>query len=66
MNHDYYLKVLLMRQTFLFLLSFASLLKQICGGIVSIDNMKLLPFEFTYNYRFVYSDRQPEVEENQA
>jgi hypothetical protein len=24
--------------------------------------MRLLPFEFTYNYRFVFSDRLPEPE----
>ena len=54
----------MMRQTFLFL--FAALLQFTFGGIVSIDNMKLLPFEFTYNYRFVYSDRKPEVEDNQV
>jgi hypothetical protein len=53
------------RHTFaVFILSF--LLATINAGIVSIDGMRLLPFEFTYNYRFVFSDRLPEPEENQA
>ena len=38
----------------------------VSAGIVSIDDMKLLPFEFTYNYRFVFSDRLPEPLNNQA
>jgi hypothetical protein len=46
----------------LFTLSF--FLVTINAGIVSIDGMRLLPFEFTYNYRFVFSDRLHEPEEN--
>ena len=47
----------------LLILSF--LLQSINAGILSIDGMRLLPFEFTYNYRFVFSDRLPEPQENQ-
>jgi len=39
----------------LFLLaSFAS-----CG-IIPLDNVNLLPFQFTYHYRYVFSDREDE------
>lgn len=59
------MKMFVTRHIFLiFLLSILSVV--VNAGIVSIDSMKLLPFEFTYNYRFVYSDRLPEPKDNQA
>ena len=27
------------------------------GGLMPLDNFHLIPFEFTYNYPYVYSDR---------
>ena len=48
--------------TALLILSF--LLLTVNAGIVSIDGMRLLPFEFTYNYRFIFSDRKPERTDN--
>ena len=50
------------RHTALLILSF--LLLTVNAGIVSIDGMRLLPFEFTYNYRYIFSDRKPERPDN--
>ena len=30
------------------------------AGVIPLDNFNLLPFQFTYNYPYVYSDRVPE------
>jgi hypothetical protein len=30
------------------------------AGIISIDNLNLLPYQFSYNFPYVFSDRLPE------
>jgi hypothetical protein len=30
------------------------------AGVIPLDNFNLLPFQFTYNYPYVFSDRVPE------
>ncbi len=45
--------------------SFSLLLAVTHAGIIPLDNFNLLPYQFTYNFPYVYSDRKPEdVAEN--
>ena len=48
---------------FLALLACTSVIVQ--AGVIPLDNFNLLPFQFTYNYPYVFSDRVPEDQSDQ-
>ena len=45
------------------LLFSAVLIFQTRAGLVPLDNFNLVPYEFTYNFPFVFSDRTSETED---
>ena len=49
---------------FLSLIACTSVIAQ--AGVIPLDNFNLLPFQFTYNYPYVFSDRAPEDQSDQS